>query len=308
MSASLITFYSFKGGVGCTQALANVAVALTRRGQRVIVIDMALESPGLYRFFEPELGRAWTDEELAGNERRGVIEYFEEAAKLPDDEPRLSFLPCAHAQIGGGRGSIRMVLPGRLDGAYPERMARLSFDELYRSLDGYELVEAFRRQLVEADADFVLVDSRAGMNDVAGVCTFQLPDVVVALFALHRQGIEGVHQVAEAIERARTTFAGDDRRRELLLVPARVDETSEIEKRDKWVREAQLRMRDIDGKLLGDLGQRIPYEPRVAFGEEIVVGLAPSLLSEAYEHLTEQILALAEHGKPAEARAPEQLP
>ena len=308
MSACLITFYSFKGGVGRTQALANVAVALARKGKRVVVVDMDLESPGLHHFFVPELGRAWTDEELAGGEQRGVLEYFEEAVKLPDDEPRLSFVPCAHAQLEAGHGSIRMVLPGRLDGTYPERVARLSFDNLYLSFDGYDLVEAFRRQLVEADADFVLVDSRTGMTDVASVCTFQLPDVVVALFALHRQGIEGVHQVAQAIERARK-LADDGRRRELLLVPARVDETGEIEKRDKWVREAQLRMRDIDAKLLGELRQRIPYEPRVAFGEEIVVGLAPSLLSEAYEHLTEQILALAEHGESVEeARAPEQLP
>jgi MinD-like ATPase involved in chromosome partitioning or flagellar assembly len=303
MSALLVTFYSFKGGVGRTQALANVAVALARRGLRIIAVDMDLESPGLHRFFGPEIGRTWTDAELAGSEHRGVLEYFEEVIQLPDDEPRLAFLPCAHGQLEPGSGSIRLLLPGRLDQTYPERVSALSFDELYRTFEGYEFVEAFRRQLVEADADFVLVDSRTGITDVAGVCTFQLPDIVIAMFALHRQGIEGVHQVARAIERARASFAGDSRRREILLVPARVDETGESEKRDEWVREAQLRMRDVGAKLLGEWNQRIPYESRVAFGEEIVIGLAQSHLTEAYENLTKQILSLAGHAPPSEEGA-----
>src|SRR5262252_1220498 len=45
------TFYSYKGGVGRSMALANVAVLLARWGQRVLVIDWDLEAPGLERFF-----------------------------------------------------------------------------------------------------------------------------------------------------------------------------------------------------------------------------------------------------------------
>ena len=44
------TFYSFKGGVGRTLALANVAVHLARRGRRVLVVDFDLEAPGLDTF------------------------------------------------------------------------------------------------------------------------------------------------------------------------------------------------------------------------------------------------------------------
>ena len=45
------TFYSYKGGVGRSMALANVAALLARWGQRVLVIDWDLEAPGLERFF-----------------------------------------------------------------------------------------------------------------------------------------------------------------------------------------------------------------------------------------------------------------
>ncbi len=33
------TFYSFKGGVGRTMALANVAVQLAQMGRRVLVVE-----------------------------------------------------------------------------------------------------------------------------------------------------------------------------------------------------------------------------------------------------------------------------
>jgi len=47
----IYTFYSYKGGVGRSMALANVAECLYRRGARVVMIDWDLEAPGLERFF-----------------------------------------------------------------------------------------------------------------------------------------------------------------------------------------------------------------------------------------------------------------
>src|SRR5437868_14139099 len=43
----IVTFYSFKGGVGRSMALANVAVELAQTGRRVLVVDFDLEAPGL---------------------------------------------------------------------------------------------------------------------------------------------------------------------------------------------------------------------------------------------------------------------
>ena len=51
---TFFTFYSFKGGVGRSMALANVADILARRGLRVLVIDFDLEAPGLERYFQVE--------------------------------------------------------------------------------------------------------------------------------------------------------------------------------------------------------------------------------------------------------------
>ncbi len=43
----VVTFYSYKGGVGRTMALANVAALLAQDGRRVLVVDFDLEAPGV---------------------------------------------------------------------------------------------------------------------------------------------------------------------------------------------------------------------------------------------------------------------
>jgi len=46
----IVTFYSFKGGVGRSMALLNLAYALALRGRSVLLLDMDLEAPGLSGF------------------------------------------------------------------------------------------------------------------------------------------------------------------------------------------------------------------------------------------------------------------
>ncbi len=45
-----LTFYSYKGGVGRTSAVWNVAVELARRGRTALVIDFDFEAPGAHYF------------------------------------------------------------------------------------------------------------------------------------------------------------------------------------------------------------------------------------------------------------------
>ena len=46
----VVTFYSFKGGVGRTLALANVGLELARTGRSVLLVDFDLEAPGIHTF------------------------------------------------------------------------------------------------------------------------------------------------------------------------------------------------------------------------------------------------------------------
>src|SRR5687767_12082603 len=47
-----ITFYSYKGGVGRSLALANIATRLTEFNKKVCLIDFDLEAPGLQFKFQ----------------------------------------------------------------------------------------------------------------------------------------------------------------------------------------------------------------------------------------------------------------
>lgn len=47
----IYTFYSFKGGVGRSMALANIADLLYQAHLKTIIIDWDLEAPGLERFY-----------------------------------------------------------------------------------------------------------------------------------------------------------------------------------------------------------------------------------------------------------------
>lgn len=47
----IFTFYSYKGGVGRSMAMANVAEWFYQQGLRVVIIDWDLEAPGLENFF-----------------------------------------------------------------------------------------------------------------------------------------------------------------------------------------------------------------------------------------------------------------
>jgi hypothetical protein len=63
----VVTFYSFKGGVGRSTALAFVANILTTRGHRVVMIDFDLEAPGL-SFTHPT--------EISEETTYGVLDYI----------------------------------------------------------------------------------------------------------------------------------------------------------------------------------------------------------------------------------------
>ncbi len=47
---TVYTFYSYKGGVGRSMALVNVAALLAKWGKRVLIVDWDLEAPGIEKY------------------------------------------------------------------------------------------------------------------------------------------------------------------------------------------------------------------------------------------------------------------
>src|SRR5262245_38941474 len=108
----VLTFYSFKGGVGRTMLLANTAYRLAHKhGLRVIAVDWDLEAPGLHRFF------GVTSDTIA--KANGVLDYFRswnealerQAPEPPDVTPWL--IPITEAPHAPRFGSLALLLAGR---------------------------------------------------------------------------------------------------------------------------------------------------------------------------------------------------
>ena len=63
----IFAFYSFKGGVGRSMAVLNLAYALAAKGRHVLVLDMDLEAPGLS-------GVLHREEEIPGFARLDMVD------------------------------------------------------------------------------------------------------------------------------------------------------------------------------------------------------------------------------------------
>src|SRR5205085_770732 len=100
----ICSFYSFKGGVGRSMALANVAELLYNQGLRVLMIDFDLEAPGLERFFEISEALHSPDEIMGA---RGIVDMllsYKDLRSLP--QPYLS-----RQAIFGGKLQDELPLP-----------------------------------------------------------------------------------------------------------------------------------------------------------------------------------------------------
>ena len=75
MTGTVVTFYSYKGGVGRSFALANVGTLLGRWGFRVLCIDWDLEAPGLPHYFN-SISRSEATSVLVDDGVSGLVESF----------------------------------------------------------------------------------------------------------------------------------------------------------------------------------------------------------------------------------------
>ncbi|MBW5485404.1 FxSxx-COOH system tetratricopeptide repeat protein [Streptomyces bambusae] len=295
----IVTFYSYKGGTGRTMALANTAWILAANGKRVLAVDWDLEAPGLHRFFHPFL-----DPSTLGA-TTGVIDLISEyawAATSPvqraDDwhkdyariQPHaVSLTPETLGWQFPDGGTLDFVSAGRQNREYSATVSTFDWDNFYDRLGGGHFFDALRDDM-KRNYDYVLIDSRTGLSDIADICTVHLPDVLVDCFTLSDQSIDGAAAVARQIDER---FG--DRGITIYPVPMRIDE-GEKEKADAGRALARLKFDRFPGGLAGDEltsywgSVEIPYRPYYAYEETLATfgdeaGLNNSLLS-AFERLT----------------------
>ena len=228
-SGKVITFYSYKGGTGRSMALSNMAWVLASNGLDVLVIDWDLEAPGLHRYLRPFL----VNPELTSTP--GLIDFLWDTVSISvtpagsGDAPSPQF-PSLEDYIVGvdwrfkKGGSLSFLPAGRQDQNYARRVNTFDWNNFYERLGGGKLLHA-ERDALRKNYDYILIDSRTGVSDTAGICTVQLPDMLVVLFTLNRQGILGASAVAASVQEQRGSAF------RIFPVPTRI-ENAEADRRD----------------------------------------------------------------------------
>lgn len=205
----VVTFYSFKGGAGRSLALVNIACELASRGRRVLMVDFDLEAPGLNTYAA-----------LNPRPNPGVVDYVCEYLRL-GSAPDVSSYVYKMDTGAAGAGELWMMTAGREDNTYADSLSRINWGELYAENDGYLLFEELRAQWEERiRPDYVLIDSRTGHADVAGICVRQLPDAVVFVFFPNEQNLRGLSDIVPGARHSVSMEA--NRPRELLFVASNV--------------------------------------------------------------------------------------
>lgn len=226
----VITFYSYKGGTGRTMALANTAWILAANGKRVLTIDWDLESPGLHKFFRPFLDPGVV---AATSGVIDLITTYQWAAMKKEQRPEDWHVDYARVEPHAvsldfdfpGEGTLDFISAGRQNRDYSSLVSSFDWDTFYERQGGGRFFKALRADM-KACYDYVFIDSRTGLSDIADICTIELPDILVDCFTLSDQGIDGASSVARHIEERYP-----DRAIRILPVPMRI-ELGEKEKCD----------------------------------------------------------------------------
>lgn len=299
---AFVTFYSFKGGVGRSMALINTAGILAGRGFRVLVLDLDLEAPGL-SYLDPNAPDIAPEERtpkrrplqlgfvdlLSDAKERGEAAdlFILSANEIAERYTQPYHLPEELREFKDG--SLHIMPAGKFDGDYAQRFDALNLRELYQEGLGEPLIRAFKQKLVEADLyDYILVDSRTGFSDEAGICTRDLADYLMILSGLNRQNIEGTCEFLKAL---RVATAGK-KRFQIILSPVPNGEDALLDQREAM---AKASFEAAWGAKV-DLSLQIPYHPQLALTEEPhIFRRRRGYLFEAYRAIERSMLVALGH-------------
>ncbi len=139
-----LAFYSYKGGVGRTLAMANMARWLVNRyKKRVVVMDFDLEAPGLDHFdaFNPLPSKTKAQQqenEKLKQERKGFVEYLQACVeKRPPPESLDEYVHKCHPARDDDKGELWIMPAGRHKSPeYHTFLHGLDWTEFYREKNG----------------------------------------------------------------------------------------------------------------------------------------------------------------------------
>ncbi|HTF04416.1 MAG TPA: AAA family ATPase [Bacteroidia bacterium] len=285
----VITFYSFKGGVGRTMALSNVAALLAKWQKKVLIVDFDLEAPGVEKYFTSSDFNLSTER----SECPGVVDiltsfWFETSA--------IDWSDCVITASSPKYGvTCDILTAGKDTAAYASNLQNLNWDSLFEKYNLAEKLERMRNEW-KKKYDYILVDSRTGISDIGGICTIYLPDIIAFLFTTNDASLNGSVDVIKRAKASRDKLAYDRSLLVTIPIPSRDESRTEYESSLKWKDKfadkldslyADWLPMDAPVKSAIDL-LKIPYVPYWSFGDRLPVledGTTEGSIGFSYERI-----------------------
>jgi len=194
----ITTFYSVRGGVGRSTALAYTGEILASKGRKVVAVDLDLEAPGLAAIYGVE------DQIAQG---QGVLPLLRAIDK--GDNPDFS-----RHLIRVSEGSELYCVPaGLTDATYARMLAQVDLQAWYsEDRNPLRLLIQGLSERLPFKPDVILLDSGTGISSISAPLLFDLADIAVIVFFPHPQTRSATKEVVRALMSAHTRRVFDGRR------------------------------------------------------------------------------------------------
>jgi hypothetical protein len=185
-----IVFASLKGGVGRSTALAVTAFDTAARGQNVLVIDLDLEAPGLGELLLPD----------DRTPEFGIVDYLVENGLGGVTNSDLArFVGTSPLTVGGGGRVDVIPALGKASEKAPQnvlpKLARAMTEDISSAGEmisvGQKISSMIDRFAARQGYDLVLIDSRAGLAEIAAPAVLGLGGLVLFFGTAQYQTIAG---------------------------------------------------------------------------------------------------------------------
>jgi WD40 repeat protein len=325
----IYTFYSYKGGVGRSMALANVAELFYQAGLKVLMVDWDLEAPGLERFFSIDYAEFYTKPgviDLLVNYKQQMTEEIRliDANELPFDKPEHFFFDIYPNSTS--KGKLWLLSAGKRSAGkqsknpennfieYANRVRDFDWKDFYETWGGELYFEWLRRQF-EQIADVILIDSRTGISEMGGVCTYQLADVIIMLTSLNQQSLNGTYDMLSALKRKEVFEKRNKRPLDIIVIPAKIDD-GESNYLDSFQENFIELFANCIPEKLGSKPNRfwqllIPYIPKYSYTERLAISeknrAHAEEIVEAFSRLAAAMRILAREGSSIEVAMPKTM-
>ncbi|KAA6324170.1 Iron-sulfur cluster carrier protein, partial [termite gut metagenome] len=230
-----IAFYSYKGGVGRTLALSNIAMRLSEFGKKVCMLDIDLEAPGLHYKFKEYL----QPEKMPP---KGIVDYIHEFAiekRLPKKISKDYY--CSLFSDEYKNLSLQLIPAGNPDSKeYWSKLSAINWHELlYR--DDAEGIPFFfdLKSKIERDIkpDYLLIDTRTGITEISSLTISLLADKVVILAVNNEENISGSKRIIESLLNPENDLLKKEKSLVLILSRIPMPQSAEDKSREKMIKE-----------------------------------------------------------------------